>query len=123
MPVFKAKGNKPCIIIPLMPRYLFSRCCNNNSYCINVNESNFSTTLLSGFIRLRNELIKHLVQNGLTDFNVMDTCCTTTCTQTASIQDRLEELKKVLSNDGVHYSTIGYKNLAEKEQQSVWEPS
>jgi hypothetical protein len=114
LPVLKAKGDKPCIIIPPLPRYLFTRCCSDNGHCTNVYDIDFSTTMLSGFIKQRNELIKHLVQGGLTNFKVIDTCCMTSCVQTANIQNRLAELKKVLSDDGVHYNTMGRKYLAER---------
>jgi hypothetical protein len=114
LPVLKAKGDKPCIIIPPLPRHLFTRCCSDNGHCTNVNELEFSAEMLSGFIKQKNELIKLLVQGGLTNFKVMDTCCTTSCVQTANIQNRLAELKKVLSDDGVHYTVIRRKNLAER---------
>ncbi len=114
LPVLKAKGDKPCIIIPPLPRHLFTRCCNDNGHCTNVNELDFPAVTLSGFIKQKNELIKHLVQGGLTNFKIMDTCCTKTCVQTENIQNRLAELKKVWSDDGVHYNTIGRKNLAER---------
>ncbi len=114
LPVLKAKGDKPCIIIPPLPRYLFTRCCSDNGHCTKVYDIDFSTTMLSGFIKQRNELIKHLVQGGLTNFKVIDTYCMTSCVQTANIQNRLAELKKVISDDGVHYNTIGKKYLAER---------
>jgi hypothetical protein len=114
LPVLKAKGDKPCIVIPPLPRYLFSRCCSDKGHCTNVTEPEFPSEMLSGFIKQRNELIRLLVQSGLKDFKVMDTCCTTSCIQTANIQTRLAELTKVLSDDGVHYNVIGRKNLAER---------
>jgi hypothetical protein len=43
MPVLKAKGPKPAIIIPPLPRYLFSRCCNDTDHCTNANEKDFSS--------------------------------------------------------------------------------
>jgi hypothetical protein len=114
LPVLKAKGDKPCIVIPPLPRYLFSRCCSDKGHCTNAADPEFPSEMLSGFIKQRNELIRLLVQNGLTDFKVMDTCCTTSCIQTANIQTRLGELAKVTSDDGVHYNAIGRKNLAER---------
>jgi hypothetical protein len=40
-PIFKAKGNKPCVIIPPLPRYLFTRCCNDSGHCTNANDETF----------------------------------------------------------------------------------
>jgi hypothetical protein len=114
LPILKAKGNKACIIIPPLPRYLFSRCCNDKSHCTNTEEKDFPEKLLSGFIQQRNELIKSLVQNGLTNFKVLDACCVTMCATTASISDRLNELRNVAAGDGVHFNANGYQNLAQR---------
>jgi hypothetical protein len=114
LPILKAKGNKPCIIVPPLPRYLFLRCCNDKGHCTNANENDFPEKLLSGFIQQRNELTRSLVQTGLTNFKVLDACCVTNCTTTASIPDMLKELRKVASEDGVHFNGQGYMNLAQR---------
>jgi hypothetical protein len=112
IPVFRAKGEKPCVVIPPLPRYLFARCCNDPDHCINADETDFCKTLLSGFTEMRNNLIRQLVSAGLTNFRVMDTCCTTTCSVTACSEERIKGLRSVTAKDGVHYVDIGYKNLA-----------
>jgi hypothetical protein len=38
LPILKAKGDKSCIIIPPLPRYLFTRCCSDRSHCTNAGE-------------------------------------------------------------------------------------
>jgi hypothetical protein len=112
LPIFKAKGNKPCAIVPPMPRYLFSRCCMDSGHCTNMNEKDFPEKMLSGFLNLRNELIRYLVQHGLTDFKVLDLCCNTGCATTASVPERLSELKQATAKDGVHLNATGYAHLA-----------
>jgi hypothetical protein len=77
-PILKATGNKPCIILPPLPRYLLSRCCGDTNHCTNANDKDFSESLLAGFVHLKNDLIKHLVSLGVTNFKVMDSCCVTT---------------------------------------------
>jgi hypothetical protein len=86
-PIIHAKGNKPCIVLPLLPRYLFARCCNDSSHCTNAKDPDFQSTLMSGFVRLKNELIKQLVSQGVTNFKVMDSCCVTSVPTTASINE------------------------------------
>jgi hypothetical protein len=76
-------------------------------------------TLLTGFIGLRNDLIKHLVHAGLTNFKVMDSCCVTNCIPTANLPERLEGLQKVTSKDGIHFSSEGYKNLSTRVLQCI----
>jgi hypothetical protein len=112
LPILKSKGDRPCVILPPLPRYLFQRCCNDSSHCTNAGEKNFPETLLSGFIQLRNELIRCLVQHGLTNFKVLDVCCATTCTTTSNLPDRVNGLRNVFAEDGVHLTPNGYNNLA-----------
>ncbi len=114
IPALKAKGNKPCVVVPPTPRYLFSRCCSDSSHCTNANDSNFAEQMLSGFLRQRTELIRQLVQSGLSNFKVLDSGCTTDCSATASIPERLAALKKTTWNDSVHHTVDGYKNLAQR---------
>jgi hypothetical protein len=111
-PIIKAKGNKPCIILPPLPRYLFSRCCSDNSHCTNASDPEYSSALMSGFVRLKNDLIKNLVSQGVTDFKVVDSCCVTPCSTTSNIIERLDELKNVTNSDRTHFNAAGYKNLA-----------
>jgi hypothetical protein len=79
-----------------------------------VNDSNFAETMLSGFLRQRTELIRQLVQSGLTNFRVLDSCCTTSCAATASISERIAALQKTTWSDGIHYTKDGYRHLAER---------
>jgi hypothetical protein len=111
-PIIQAKGNKPCIVLPPLPRYVFAQCCNDNSHCTNANDADFQSTMLSGFVRLKNELIKQLVSHGVSNFKVMDSCCVTTVPTTASVNERLVELKNVTNSDGIHFVADGYKTMA-----------
>jgi hypothetical protein len=54
MPILIAKGDIPCVLIPPIPRYLFSRCCDDKGHCTNANKENYQADLLSGFLQLRN---------------------------------------------------------------------
>ncbi len=72
----------------------------------------FEQSLLAGYIQLRNWLIRTLVQRGLKNFKVMDTCCATSCKNTANIQDRLKELRGVTAKDSIHFVSGGYLNMA-----------
>jgi hypothetical protein len=118
-PIFKAKGDKPCVIVPPLPRYLFARCCNDAAHCTNSGKDDFSKNLLEGFMRLRNDLIKNLIQNGLTNFKVLDSCCVTDCLPTAVIPERLKGLQKVTARDGIHFSEEGYRNLAKRADKCL----
>ncbi len=113
-PIFKAKGQNAAIIIPPLARYIFSRCCDDASHCTNADEKDFSEKLLSGLILQRNELIKSLVQHGLTNFKFLDVGCVTPGAPTASVSEKLADLKKVTAGDGVHFTGTGYQNMAQR---------
>jgi hypothetical protein len=119
MPILRATKDKPCVIIPPLPRYLFARCCDDAGHCTNFDQSDFAQNLLSGYIQLRNLLIRSLVQKGLKNFKVLDTCCVTTCKTTANINERIAEMKKVTLKDGVHFVAAGYGNLATRAISSL----
>jgi hypothetical protein len=74
---------------------------------------------MSGFVRLKNELIKQLVSQGVTNFKVMDSCCVTSVPTTSSINEPLIELKKVSNSDGIHFAADGYKNMASRVTDSL----
>jgi lysophospholipase L1-like esterase len=112
IPLLKATGNKPSVIIPPLPRYLFARCCNDTEHCTNAAVPDFCKTLLSGFTEMRNSLIRQLVSSGLTNFRVMDICCTTECPVTACTEERIKGLRSVTAKDGVHFVDAGYRNMA-----------
>jgi hypothetical protein len=114
IPILKAKGNKPCVIIPPVPRCLFSRCCSDTSHCTNADDNNFAETMVAGFLRQRTDMIRQLVQSGLNNFKVLDSCCMTNCAATASIPERTAALKKTTWSDGIHHTTDGYRYLAER---------
>jgi hypothetical protein len=114
LPILKAKGDRPCVILPPLPRSLFMQCCNDNSHCTNIKDAGFSEELLSGYIRLRNELIKQLVSHGLSSFKVLDSCCMTSCSKTASIAERLKQLRETMAKDDTHFLEAGYRNIAER---------
>jgi hypothetical protein len=102
-----------------MPRYLFARCCNDPGHCINANGNEFSQSLLASFLRLRHSLIRQLVSRGLTNFKVLDTCCTTTCIGTATLTHRLAELRQITAKDGVHFIAQGYANMANRASATL----
>ncbi len=112
IPVIRKKGNRPCVIVPPLPHNLFVRCCNDESHCTNAKEENYAIDLLSGFTKLRHDLIRQLVHSGISDFKVLDSCCVTTCSPNSNLPERLESLRVVTREDGVHYSAEGYRNLA-----------
>ncbi len=111
VPVLTARQSSKVVIVPTLPRYLFSGCCKQGGHSINVSEPGHSNTLLSDTIGLRNHLKKFVVSLGSKRCLVMDSCCVADCPTTANTVSRLEALKKVCAQDGVHFTPEGYDNL------------
>jgi hypothetical protein len=119
IPILLEKKEIPCVVVPPIPRYMFSRCCNDPAHCTNANQSDYCEKLLSGFLQLRNNMIKTFVAAGVTNFKVLDACCTTDCDKTANTQTRITCLKEVTASDGIHFSVDGYRNLARRGQNCI----
>jgi hypothetical protein len=101
-------------MIPPMPRWVFSSCCSDTQHCTNSKTESFEMRLLTDFLHRLGTLIQHLVRLGVKNSKVMDTWCTTSCTATSNAASSLEELKKVIAKDGIHFTQAGYKNLADR---------
>jgi hypothetical protein len=98
---------------------MFSRCCNDPAHCTNANRPDYCENLLSGFLQQRNDLIKTLLAAGVTNFKLLDACCTTACATTANTKTRITDLKGVTASDEVHFVAAGYKNLAMRSQGCI----
>jgi hypothetical protein len=99
------------VLVPPLPRYLFTGCCNQTGHSTNTSEPGYNSALLSDTIGLRNHLKKFVVGLGIKRCQVMDSCCVADCLATANTVSRLEALKKVCAQDGVHFTADGYNNL------------
>jgi lysophospholipase L1-like esterase len=44
----------------------------------------------------------------------VDVCCATTCTTTSNLPDRINGLRNIFAEDGVHLTPNGYNNLAKR---------
>jgi hypothetical protein len=110
-PVLTMHQSSKVVIVPPLPRYLFSGCCKQSGYSTNVSEPSHSNTLLSDTIGLRNHLKKFVVSIGIKRCQVMDSCCVADIPTTANTVSRLEALKNVCAQDGVHFTSEGYNNL------------
>jgi lysophospholipase L1-like esterase len=119
IPILLEKKDTPCVVVPPIPRYLFSRCCSDSRHCTNANEADYCENLLTGFLQQRGDLIKNLVAAGVTNFKVLDACCTTACATTANTKTRLTDLRGMTASDGVHFVAAGYQNLAARSQVCI----
>ncbi len=106
-----------CIIIPPLPRYLFTGCCRQPDHSTNVKDTGHSTKLVTDTISIRNNLKKFVSELAIR-CHVLDSCCVTNCPTTANTPTRIEALQPVCAPDGVHFSPTGYDNLVAAITQS-----
>jgi hypothetical protein len=110
MPIFSVKKNACMVVIPPLPRYMFSPCCNVASHCPNVKLPGHPEKIPGDLSVLRNCLIKSIA--GVPNVRVTDLCIATTCTPTSNTNMRVTLLCDVCALDGVHFSDAGYSNMA-----------
>jgi hypothetical protein len=110
LPIFSAKKNACMVVIPPLPRYMFSSCCNAANHCPNVKASGHPDKILGDLSVLRNCLIKLIV--SFSNVRVTDLCIATTCTPTSNTNTRFTLLREVCAPDGVYFSDTGYSNMA-----------
>ena len=111
MPLITKLGGMPMVIIPPLPRYIFSGCCDDAEHCTNVSHDGYQETVLDGLTRIRNCLVKELRVRGLVNFWVTEWADVCGCDGNSSKKDVLTALKKVVANDAVHFNENGYTFL------------
>jgi hypothetical protein len=109
VPILAAKKESHCVLIPPLPRYLFTPCCANQQHCTNLSEDGYCDKIMSDLISVR--LIKIVNDLGLKNIRVADSCPVIELTPADNIKSRLEKLRSVVATDGVHYKSTGYANI------------
>jgi hypothetical protein len=115
-PVLLSAQEVQKLVLPPLPRYLFSPCCPNSSHCTNLSEDNYAEKSLSGLAKLRGILKKECKAIGMKNYWILDGVGSVAGSppgkSAGSASDVLSDLKPALANDGVHLTTIGNRNLA-----------
>jgi hypothetical protein len=111
VPILAAKKDSHCVLIPPMPRYLFTPCCANQQHCTNLSDEGYCDKIMLDLIAVRHKLIKILNDLGLKKVRVADSCPVIEQTPADNIKSRLEKLRSVAATDGVHYKSTGYANI------------
>ena len=107
------------ILIPPQPRYLFSGCCRDKGHCTNVAKPDHASTLLGSTMHLREVLKKKLVGKLSAKFWICDSCLAGSFNPNCTITERKASLESVFTADGVHFTTVGYRNIAKNISEVV----
>jgi hypothetical protein len=115
-PVLLSAQNAVKVIIPPLPRHLFSTCCSVSTHCTNFGEENYTDQLLGGVTRLRNVLKKDCTTIGMSKKWVLDGVGAILGTPAGESygtnREILSDLRPVMANDGVHLEQMGSVNLS-----------
>jgi hypothetical protein len=115
-PVLLAAQHARKIVIPPLPRYLFSKCCNNPTHCSNFLDAGYEEGALNGISKLRGILKKECSSIGMRNHWVLDGTGALAGIPPGesggSNREILPELKVVLATDGVHLTQSGNKKVA-----------
>jgi hypothetical protein len=104
------------IIIPPLPRYLYTSCCGNKNHCTNRKNDEYKLSLLHATTHFRTILKEALLKQGLERFFVIDGVVALLGVLPGGNRGAPAEIVRELSNycasDGVHLTEPGYSNFA-----------
>jgi hypothetical protein len=115
-PVLLSAQKNVKIIVPPLPRYLFTKCCANPSHGVNFGQGQYQEKILDGCTHLRNTLKKCVGDMGTEKFWVLDglgaVLGVDSGTDRGGNREIIADLEPFMAPDGVHLSEAGYKNIA-----------
>jgi hypothetical protein len=104
------------IVVPPLPRHLYTPCCNNRKHCTNFKSESYELGMLQATTHFR-PILKDAVQKmGIRRFFVLDgvggLLGIPAGENRGAASEIIRELKNYCGPDGVHYAETGYANLA-----------
>jgi hypothetical protein len=111
------------IFVPPLPRYLYKGCCSQKTHSTNTEEEGYALNLLNDTMRLRSVIKTDLLSRGMENFFVLDGVgallgVTPGCNR-GPASESLADLDKIMADDNVHFSELGYKNLGTTILQAI----
>jgi hypothetical protein len=122
-PVLLSAQSIKKILIPPLPRYLITPCCNTATHCTNILRDGYMEKALSGLTKLRGLIKKECIGMGVLNFWVMDGVGALLGTPPGechgSTNEIIPELRGKLASDGVHIDPAGNRNLAKNISETM----
>jgi hypothetical protein len=110
-PVLLSAQNADKILIPPLPRYLFTPCCSLPAHCTNFHSETYAENALGGLSKLRNILKKECASMGVRNVWVLDGIGALLGTPPGESygtnREILSDLRDTLAKDGVHLERSG----------------
>ncbi len=112
MPILEFVADHPKLLVPPQPRYIFEGCCADSSHGTNLGSEGYKEMILGNLTRIRNLLKHELIRRGVKNFWVLDSFAIVGDAKLADHEEIINNLEVISASDGVHYSLLGYQNLA-----------
>jgi hypothetical protein len=114
--IYEACKDSIKIVIPPLPRYLYTSCCGNKRHCTNRANDDYTLSLLQATTHFRPLLKDALLRQGTENFFVLDGIGALLGIlpgeNRGAPSEIIKDLEKYCAADGVHYSEPGYANFA-----------
>ena len=111
-PLFRDLDLNPKVVVPPQPRYLFDGCCNDPEHSVGVGGDDYKDMNLANLTRIRNLIKSELVARKVKNFWVLDSFSIVGDVKHADHEEVLNHLSLLMDDDGVHFNTMGYTNIA-----------
>jgi len=113
IPLIKLGNDSLKIVVPPLPRYLLTPCCQDPSHCTNMSEDRYREKALSKIEHLRGVLKNALNRAGVQNFWVLNTvdALKGSASEGENITEKIESIRPALGTDGVHLTATGYSRL------------
>jgi hypothetical protein len=115
-PILDSAGVAYKIIVPPLPRYLYTACCTNKKHCTNLLDEDYELKLLLATMHFRPLIKDSLLNTGIENFFVLDGIGALlgipAGENRGSASDNLRDLNNYCAKDGVHFNEVGYANMA-----------
>jgi hypothetical protein len=122
-PVLLSAQNAIKIMVPPLPRYLFHKCCKKSGHASNVDGEGHSIRLLDSTSHFRGLLDTNLKSMGVENFFVIDgiggLLGFSPGERRPANAEIAMDLKPIFHGDGVHYSEVGYRNMAKTAVEAM----
>ena len=119
MPILELVSEHPKLFIPPQPRYVFDSCCADPEHGTNIGKEGYKEMILGNLTRIRNLLKHELIKRGVKSFWVLDSFAIVGSAKLADHEEVINNLELVTAEDGVHFSLLGYQNLAEEISKTI----
>jgi hypothetical protein len=112
----QVQGRK--IVLPPLPRYLYTPCCEDPTHCTGTGTSEHIRDTIESSVGLRKHIQDGLVKSGVTDFSVPD-LLQQMLGEKSDFNRMGEKLRPLTSDDSVHLTVAGYARVADIVQKTI----